>query len=205
MINFPKKNQKKELKSYAKNYFYSMQETYKNIDLKELSNISNSILKIIKNKKKIFIVGNGGSAAVANHFTCDFNKGIYLSTKKKLNPKLFSLSNSAEIITAISNDISHKEIFSKQLEILGEKGDGIIILSSSGESKNIKEVIKLALKKNITIFFIAGFKKTKPVKIRYFLNLKCKNYGITEDLFSSILHIISQYIRFKFSSKKEIL
>lgn len=168
MIIFPKKNQKKEFKDYAQNYFFSVRETCKNINLNELTEISSSILKIIKNKKKIFIVGNGGSAAIANHFTCDFNKGVYLSSKKKLNPKFFSLSSSPEIITAINNDISHKEIFSKQLEILGEKGDGIIILSSSGESANIKEVIKLALKKNITIFFIAGFKKTKPLKIQYF-------------------------------------
>ena len=93
MINFPKINQKKKFKSYAKNYFSSMQETYNNINLNELSKINNSIFNIIKSKKRIFIVGNGGSAAVANHFTCDFNKGIYLSSEKKLNPKLFSLSS----------------------------------------------------------------------------------------------------------------
>jgi len=205
MIVFPKKNQKKEFNNYAKNYFKSTQEAFKNINLNELLKISEIILKIIKQGKKIFIVGNGGSAAIANHFATDFNKGVYLSTKKKINPKFYSLSSSAEIITAISNDISCREIFSKQLDMLGEKDDAIIILSSSGESRNIKEVIKLAIEKNITIIFIAGFKKRKPQRIKFFLNLKCKNYGITEDLFSTILHIISQFIRFKFSKIKEIL
>ena len=205
MLVFPKKYQKKEFVSYAKNYALSMQKAFENINLNELSKISEIIFKTIKQKKKIFIVGNGGSAAIANHFTTDFNKGVYLSTQKKISPKFYSLSNSAEMITAISNDISCREIFSKQLEILSEKDDAIIVLSSSGESENIKEVIKLALKKNITIIFITGFKKKKPKKIKFFLNLKCRNYGITEDLFSIILHIISQFIRFKFSNIKEIL
>ena len=75
----------------------------------------------------------------------------------------------------------------------------------SSSYENINEAIKFAKKKGLIIFYICGFKKKNSHKLKYFINLDCQNYGITEDIFTSILHIISQFIRFKFSTKKEIL
>ena len=64
----------------------------------------------------------------------------------KLKPRLFSLSSSPEMITAISNDISDVEIFSKQLEMLAKSGDVLIVISCSGNSQNINNAIKFAKK-----------------------------------------------------------
>ena len=83
----------------------------------ELEKITKFLEKSIKAKKRIFVCGNGGSASVANHFLCDFNKGIKQSSGKKLIPKVVSLNNSIELITAISNDINFNKIFEHQQTI----------------------------------------------------------------------------------------
>ena len=184
---------------FFKNYYETLRLVINNIDLNKLSSIAKIIEKKIINNNNIFVAGNGGSAAIANHMLCDFNKGIKISSKMKFKPKIISLSNSVELITAISNDISYNLIFSSQLENYYKKGDCLICFSSSGQSKNIINVMKLAKKKKITTILFQGFGKlNKKINPDHYINLKHENYGITEDIFQSIMHVISQYIGFKF-------
>ncbi len=190
---------------HLNNYINLIIETSKRIDLKIIKEISDIVFKTIKKKKFIYIMGNGGSAAVANHMLCDFNKNIKLSTKKKMMPKMISLTNSNEIITAIGNDIKYNKIFVSQIENYLNKSDTIILLSCSGTSKNILEVLKFSKNKQVNTILLTGFCSKKNVNASIHLNLDCKNYGVSEDLFSSILHMISQQIRINYSKKKEIL
>ena len=204
IIKFPsfKKYKKDE---FFMGYISALKETLDQLDYKKIKIISDIIFKIIKNKKQIFVAGNGGSSAIANHFLCDFNKGIKESSKKKLKPKIISLSSSVESITAISNDINFNEIFTYQVENYSTKDDLILLFSCSGKSKNIINLLNYSLKNKIKVIYITGFLSKKIVKKNMIhLNLNCKNYGITEDVFSSLMHLVSQYIRFKYS-KKEIL
>jgi phosphoheptose isomerase len=186
---------------FFKNYIKSLNSTINNIDLNKLLLITNFLEKKIKNNNNIFVAGNGGSAAVANHLLCDFNKGIKISSKKKLKPKIISLSNSIETITAISNDINYEKIFSFQLENYFKKGDCLICFSVSGQSKNIIDVIKFAKNNNISTILFQGFGHlNRKIEPNFYLNLKYKNYGITEDIFQILMHVISQYLRSSFSS-----
>lgn len=192
--------------SFFEDYFISLKATINNIDENQFLLITNFLKKKIKNKNNIFVAGNGGSAAIANHLLCDFNKGIKTSSKNKITPKVISLSNSIEIITAISNDISYKKIFSFQLENYYKKGDCLICFSSSGQSKNIIDVINFAFKKKIKTILFQGFGKlNKKIKPDYYINLNYRNYGVTEDIFQSLMHIISQNIRSNYKKNKEIL
>jgi len=68
--------------NFYKRYIKTLNKTSSQINLKKIDHATNIILKAIEDKKNIFIAGNGGSAAVANHMLCDFNKGIKLSSKK---------------------------------------------------------------------------------------------------------------------------
>ena len=206
MIKFPTK------KFYAKDNFYKeyvekLNFTLSSMNFKTISLISDVLKEIIIKKKNIFVCGNGGSGSVANHFLCDFNKGIKLSSKKKLMPKIISLSSTLEMITAIGNDLGFDNIFSFQLENYANKGDCIILFSCSGTSKNIKKAIKTATTLGIKIILVTGFNNKKLKNINIHLDLNCKNYGITEDIFSSLMHMISQKIRFDSISnkKKEIV
>ena len=135
------------------------------------------------------------------------NKGIKISSKKKLLPKVISLSSSIETITAISNDISYDEIFSFQLENYIRKNDCLFLFSSSGKSKNIIKAINFCKNKKIKVILVTGFlekKNNKNLKVDVHLDLNCKNYGITEDLFSSLMHMIVQSIRHNYQ-KNEVL
>ena len=178
--------------NYKKNEF----ELIRQVDEKKFNLIINLIEKTIKLKKNIFVCGIGGSASNANHLSCDFFKRI--SENTKLKPKVISLSNNIELITAISNDFKYDKIFSFQFNSLSHKGDIIIIFTVSGNSKNLIDVAKNAiLKKNKVISFTGknggAIKKLSTINI----NINNSNYGIVEDVHLSFMHSIAQIIRFK--------
>ena len=201
-----KKNKSQNGKEFIKKYYLNFIKSIKNIDEKLLLQIADLISNKIKKNSQIFVAGNGGSSSVANHFLCDFNKGVMLSSKYKLKPKIISLSNSIEMITAISNDISYDEIFTLQLKNYVRKGDCIICFSCSGKSKNILNLIKYANQNKIDVILFQGFgSKAKNIKTKFYINLKHENYGITEDIFSSTMHVMSQYIRAQYTAKNQIL
>ncbi len=175
---------------------------------KEISRITDDKINLITNlivktskKNKIFICGNGGSFSIANHALCDLIKCVYEDTKIKI--KLNSLSNNIELISAISNDISYDKIFSYQLNINSNKNDLLIVISTSGKSKNVLNAIKVAKEKGLKVLSFTGFdggivKKKSDINI----NIKTNNYGISEDCHSIIFHLISQKIRIKYGNPK---
>ena len=204
VIKFPTKKKYKN-EDFFLEYISVLSKVLNSIDQKRLKKISDIILSKIKSNNQIFVAGNGGSASIANHFLCDFNKGVKISSKGKIKPKIISLSSSPEIITAISNDINFNEIFKYQIDNYIKRNDILIAFSCSGKSKNIINLINFCHKKKIKVIYITGFcKKIISKKNIVHLNLNCKNYGITEDIFSSLMHVISQYIRFQYN-QNEIL
>jgi D-sedoheptulose 7-phosphate isomerase len=118
--------------------------------IKEVVNI---IFEKIKENKKVFICGNGGSAADAQHLSAEFL--VRLNPKKNRSPyPLITLTGDPTNITAIGNDFGFENLFKRNLEALGSKGDVLIVLTTSGNSKNILKVLKFA--KTVNIFSI-GF------------------------------------------------
>lgn len=124
-----------------------------NLGLLKLDNKIKKIIKIIYKKLslggKVFLCGNGGSAADAQHLAAEFL--IRLRPDVNRNPiPAISLAMDTSTITACTNDYDFKYIFSRNLEALSNKGkDVLIAISTSGNSKNIVEVLKTAKKKNI--------------------------------------------------------
>ena len=202
MINFPTK---KYLKSsdYFNDYISTKDLLLKKIDQKILNKIIQEILNSIKNKRDFFSCGNGGSAATAEHLSCDFSKGSCTNTN--LNFKVFSLNSNVALMTAIANDISYDDVFSYQLNRYGKANDVLLAFSVSGTSKNIIKCTKIAKKKKIKIISFTGFNGGTLKKLsNYNINFPSNNFGIVEDCHLTIMHFISQYIRnlrFKSSSK----
>lgn len=110
-------------------------------------------IKSIKNHKKIMICGNGGSSSDAQHFAAEL-VGRFKKNRKPIS--CISLNTDTSIITAISNDFGYKYIFSKQIEALANKGDTLILISTSGNSENLIEASKVALKKNVNVIALLG-------------------------------------------------
>ena len=138
----------------------------------KLTKFKNIITNIKKSKKKIVIVGNGGSAAVANHFTVDLTKNAGI---RCIN------FNEASLITCLSNDYGHKKWMDKAIEFYGDKGDVLIAISSSGNSKNIQNSIKSARRKKFnSIITFTGLKKTNPIRkmgdLNFWVDSKAYNF-----------------------------
>ena len=197
---FPSKKYK-SIDEFYHDYVSVLNNSLKQVDSNSIVKVSNLILKALKKNNRIFICGNGGSAAIANHFVADYGK--YIKTNNNLKPKIVSLSSNIELITAISNDINFDKIFSYQLENLIQKNDLLVSVSSSGNSKNILDAIKMCNKKGgISISFL-GFGGGKAKKIsNYSLIFDMKNYGLSEDSAHIFMHVICQFLKQKISSLK---
>lgn len=139
----------KNFSQFLKKYLKKLNNSILQANIKNIELASKEIIKKIKNKNTIFVCGNGGSAAIANHYVCDYLK--FLRQHINLKPKVISLSNNIELISAISNDINYKQVFKYQAESLITKNDLLIIISSSGNSENIKELLKYAKKKKLKL------------------------------------------------------
>jgi D-sedoheptulose 7-phosphate isomerase len=99
-------------------------------------------------------------------------------------------------MTAIANDISYDDVFSYQLNRFGKANDVLFAFSVSGTSKNIIKCAKIAKKKKIKIISFTGFNGGKLKKLsKHNINFSSNNFGIVEDCHSSMMHIISQFIR----------
>ena len=97
---------KKNISEFINEYLVGISSQINNVNEKKLNKTLQIIENSIKNKKTIFVCGNGGSAAISNHYVCDYLKLIRTNTKFK--PKVISLSSNHELISAISNDLLKK-------------------------------------------------------------------------------------------------
>jgi len=122
---------------------------------KDIKKIINDLAACIKSKKKILICGNGGSSAEAEHLSAEFVVRLKPENNRKALP-LISLSQNSSILTACGNDLGFEKIFSRSLESMGNKGDILLTLSTSGNSKNILHVLSTAKKKRIKSISLLG-------------------------------------------------
>ena len=186
---------KNNIKNFLGDYLEKLTNSIMKSDIKNIESAAMEIKNASKRKSVIYVCGNGGSAAISNHYVCDYLK--FLRQHSKLRPKVISLSSTIETITAISNDFSYDQVFKYQAESLFEKNDLLIIISSSGNSKNIKEVLKYAKKKKVKVIGFSGFdggylKKNSDISV----HINAKNYGISEDAHHILMHVILQYLIF---------
>ncbi len=184
---------KNNIKNFLVNYLQNLNTSILKSDIKNIERAAMEIKKVSEKKNTIFVCGNGGSAAISNHYVCDYSK--FLRQHSNLKPKVISLSSSMETITAVANDFSYDKVFKYQAESLFEKNDLLIIISSSGNSKNIQEVLKYAKKKKVKTIGFSGFdggylKKNCNISI----HVNAKNYGISEDAHHILMHMILQYL-----------
>ena len=122
-----------------------------------IEKFANMIKEAFLNNNKILFCGNGGSASDSNHLACEF-VSKFQKERKALNA--ISLVTNNSIITAISNDYSFDDVFSRQIEATGKKGDILIAISTSGKSKNILKAINQAKKQGLKTIFLTGEIKT---------------------------------------------
>lgn len=144
----------------------------------------------LKRGKKILLCGNGGSASDSQHFAAEL-VGRFKKERKPL--AAISLTTNSSILTSISNDYSFKESFSRQIEAIGERGDLLIALSTSGRSKNVLKGIEIAKKKGIKTVLLTGKRKPKR-EIDLIIPVPSLDTARIQEAHISILHILAELI-----------
>ena len=182
-------------------YTYQLKNALNKVNINKLEKIINLLENKFKSKNKVFICGNGGSAAISKHYICDYLKLLRQNTNFK--PKIISLVDNIELITAISNDISYSDIFKYQAESLCEKNDLILIISSSGNSQNVVKLARWAKKEGVKVISFTGFDGGLIKKLSFLnINIDEKNYGRVEDSHHILMHIMMHFLSIKNRNKK---
>lgn len=104
--------------------------------------------------RKILICGNGGSASESQHLAAEFVGRFELSKRRAL--PAIALVSDAAVITAWSNDFQYDEVFARQVEAFGQRGDILFCFSTSGKSPNVLQAMKAALEKDMTCIALTG-------------------------------------------------
>ena len=167
--------------------------------LTQVNLVSEECISVISKKKKIFFLGNGGSASDSMHLTAELI-GRFKKERKGL-PAIDLVSNSSTI-TAIANDYNYKKIFSRQLESVGSKGDLLFCISTSGLSLNVIEAIKAASKLSIKTIVLTGNKKNKLNKFKNINIVKVPSNSTAriQEMHILIGHMICEIVENNFSN-----
>ena len=190
--------------TFALDYFERYAQAAAPVDPAAISRAGDLLRATVGLGRAIFSCGNGGSAAIANHLVCDCLKGTRAGTSIK--PRVFSLSTTIELITAIGNDIGYPEIFSYQMESNASQGDLLIAISSSGESPNIIRALETARELGMRSIAMVGFAGGAAAQLAdVCLWVQAENYGIVEDVHQSLMHIFAQFLRLASTDAPEVL
>jgi len=170
----------------------------------ELQKIIDEISKTIENKGKILLCGNGGSAADAQHLAAEFLVRLRPGVNRKPIPAI-SLSTDTSTLTACGNDYSFSKIFTRTLKALGKSNDILIVISTSGNSKNIIEVLNTAKKMKIKSIGFLGHNggKAKDLCDRKII-FKSKNVARIQENHIFLGHIIFEQVEKNLIKKKLI-
>ena len=136
------------MRNFYLKFFDDINDLLNQSDISSLDKIAKTLISMKKKKNKVIILGNGGSAAISSHVSVDLTK----------NAKVRCINfNEADLLTCFSNDYGYEKVFSKSLEFYADKDDVVIIVSSSGTSKNLLEAAKICKKKKNLALYIYRF------------------------------------------------
>ena len=173
-----------------------------NLKLEVAKSQSGKILKIVnlmietyKNGGKILLIGNGGSAADAQHIAAE------LIGRFKINRRglaAIALTTDSSVITSLSNDYGFEDVFVRQLDALSSEGDMLIAISTSGISPNIIKAAEYAKAKKIKVISFIGKNKTKLAEISdVFISIPSDNTPRIQESHITIGHIICNLVERK--------
>ena len=174
-------------------YFDRLKSTVDLIDKRALNTLMN-VLDYARNEvRHIFVMGNGGSAATASHYVCDFNKGISLNQERKF--KLICLNDNIPSLMAYANDFSFEDIFVGQLKNFFQKGDIVLGISGSGNSKNVLRAIEYANEHGGITVGLTGYGGGKLREIAHYgVHVPIDDMQITEDLHMVLDHCMMKIL-----------
>ena len=174
-------------------YASRLREALVAVDAATLDRARSAIEQAGTRGNHVYAIGNGGSAAIADHLCCDLTKGTDLHG---CNPIISSsLTANMPLYSAIANDLEFAEVFAAQLGYFGKRGDILLAISSSGNSDNILRGVSRARELEMTTIGLSGFSGgALRDLVDISLHVPADNYGVVEDAHQALMHVIAQFI-----------
>lgn len=177
--------------SNVNNYLSRLMQCLKQVESERLDSVIDLIRASWLEQKNIICFGNGGSALTAQHYITDWNKSVYLKTGKPFNGHC--LADNIGLFSAYANDISYDDVFVAQLRPLMKKGDLVIGISGSGNSKNVLKAIEYANENGAVTLGICGYDggRLKSL-VQRLVWVPINDMQITEDIHLIFGHMVMQ-------------
>ena len=172
---------------FFEKYFKELESSIKNVESEDLHKASLLIQEVSERGGKIIIAGNGGSAAIASHVAVDFTKAAGI---RAVN------FNESDLITCFANDYGYENWVKEALNSYADSGDLLILISSSGQSKNIINAANRTSELGLKLITLSGFSKTNPLRSIGEINfwIDSDNYNYVEMTHHIWLLSICDYI-----------
>jgi D-sedoheptulose 7-phosphate isomerase len=181
-------------RNFILSYLQSVESILREVDPDGLEQIIEVIFEAYKEDRQVFIMGNGGGAATAMHFTCDLSKTAIVPGKRRM--RVHSLSDNTSLVTAWANDTNYTNIFGEQLVNHARKGDVVIGFTASGMSINIVNGIALANELGCkTVAFVGFDGGTVSAIADHVLHIRSNSYQHIEDVHLLLAHVITNAIQ----------
>lgn len=170
-------------------YIELEREVLSKLDVDALNEAMQLIEEAYRNRKKVYIFGNGGSSATASHYQNDFNKGLSENLETKF--EFVCLNNDTATLMAIANDMGFEEVFRYQLKGRIREGDLVIALSGSGNSVNIINAVRYAKEQGNKVIGLTGIKGGKLMEeADVSLHVPVNSMQVTEDVHMIFDHLM---------------
>ena len=174
--------------NYAATYLTDLQQLIGRLDSSAIERAVDALREARDRDRRVFVTGNGGSAAIASQMVVDIGKGASLDRPKRF--KIITLTDQIPWITALANDISYDVVFLEQLKNFAEPGDVLVGMSCSGTSKNVVLAQQWAREHGLRTI---GIGKDSPTPLRaasdIYVPIPSTHYGRLEDCFFIVTHI----------------
>lgn len=180
------------MEAFVQNYIDDNLKLLAALDAKAVAKVIVEFGKARDQDKRIYAIGNGGSASTASHFVVDMGKGASIGRDKRF--KTIPLTDNMEWVTALSNDISYDDVFIEQLKNFAEPGDVLLAISGSGNSENVLRAVKYANEVGCVTIGFTGFGGGKLHSlVDHSIVVPSSHMGRIEDIHVILQHMICYY------------
>ena len=177
------------MKSWISNYLEAQKRAVDSISADAVARMIDVLRDAFLENRRIFCIGNGGSAANASHFATDLGKGA--SDKVGRPFHVLSLTDNVSWITALGNDYAYEDIFVRQLQCYAQPKDVLIAVSVSGNSPNCVKAMQWGLEHGLTTLALVGAKRGRMAELaNELIVIDDTHYGRVEDAQMHILHML---------------
>ena len=179
----------------ARAYFRKLETVLASLDHQSLDSAVALVAQAQEDGKQIITLGNGGSSLTALHFITDWNKSIYLSSKRPFRGR--TLVDNVGLTFAYANDVSFQDVFVEQLKNILNKGDLVIAISGSGNSENVLRAVRYANDRGAVTLGLCGYGGGALRQIaQHVVWVNVNDMQLAEDIHSMFGHVVMQRLCF---------